>query len=177
MKRACIAVVDATRARVYHYEEESEPGSELREIKDLVNPGRRLKPGEMFSESRPSVATHGGLHRSTRARGDRSDAGVRGTTYDDHRFAHIDEMDSKFAKHIVDELDAYVREHKLPNLILIASPKMLGVLRKANGVLHRDGLALEEVTRDLTNLTGAQLHDQLAGSGLIQPRQRLVMAR
>jgi protein required for attachment to host cells len=176
MKRACIAIVDATRARVYHYEEESEPGNELREVKDLVNPGRRLKTGEMFSE-RPSLAKHGGLNRSTRARGDRSDSAVPGTTYDDHRFAHLEEMDAKFAKHIVDEIDAYIREQKLPQLILVASPKMLGALRKANGVLHRDTLALEEVTRDLTNLTQAQLHDQLAGHGLIQPRQRLVMAR
>lgn len=169
MKRACIAIVDAARARVYTYEEDSTPGQELREVLDLVNPGRRLKAGDMFSESRPALANSGGARRAGQ--------GEPATAYDDHRGAHIDEMDNKFAKQVVDELDRIIREGKLGHLVLIAPPKMLGTLRKNNGVLHREGLALDEITQDLTNLGPAHLHDRLASLNLIPPRQRLKMAR
>jgi protein required for attachment to host cells len=176
MKRACIAIVDAARARVYTYEEDSTPGQELREVVDLVNPGRRLKAGEMFSESRPALANHGGLRRSVQG-GNRTDSGEPGSTYDDHRGAHIEEMDNKFAKQVVEALDRVILDEKLGHLILIAPPKMLGTLRKNDGVLHREGLALDEITQDLTNLSPAMLHDRLASLDLIPPRQRLKMAR
>lgn len=172
MKRACIAVVDASRARIYDYAEEREPGDELREVRDLVNPGRRMRAGEMFSEARPSMAQSGALRRHVVGAG-RSDAGVPSTTYDDHRFAHISEMDSKFAKLIVDEVDRFTRAEQLGRLILVASPKMLGALRKQHGILHRNGLVVDEVTADLTNLSVPQLHDRLASLELVPPRQRL----
>jgi protein required for attachment to host cells len=175
MKRACIAIVNAARARIYTYDEASQPGDELHETVDLVNPGRRLKAGDMFSETRPSLAT-GSLRRSTPG-GNRSDSGEPGTTFDDHRDAHIDEMDNKFAKQIVDELDRIIQANRLMHLVLIAPPKMLGTLRKNNGVLHRDGLALDEITQDLTNLSAPALHDRLAALHLIPARQRLKMAR
>lgn len=176
MKRACIAIVDAARARLYTYEEDREPGDELREIHDLVNAGRRMKVGDMFSESRPSLALHAGLRRAVRG-GDRSDHGEPGSAYDDHRGAHIEEMDAKFAKLVVDEIDRLIRLHGLGHLILAASPKMLGALRRNNGVFHRNDIAIDELPRDLTNLTSARLHDQLAALELIPPRQRLTFAR
>ena len=55
MKRACIAIVDASRARIYTFQEDAPPGQQLREIRDLINPGRRLKDHELFSESRPPL--------------------------------------------------------------------------------------------------------------------------
>lgn len=176
MKRACIAVVDATKARVFLYQEQTNPGFELVEIRDFDNPGRRLKDSELFSESRPSLMTHGGLRRSVRG-GNRNDHGEPGSGSDDHRDAHRDEMDSKFAKLVIDELDSEVRRRKIGHLVLIAEPKMLGTLRAANSVLHRDGLLLEEIDKNLSNLTAPALHDYLSNMELIPPRQRLKAAR
>src|ERR1051325_3461223 len=101
MKRACIAVVDAVRARLYTYQDES--GQPLAEVADLVNPGRRL-------------------------------------TLDEPRDAHVDEMDLQFAKDIVGEIDKIVRTGAYGHVIVVASPRMLGDLRKVDGVLHRPDL-------------------------------------
>ena len=167
MKRACITTVDAARARLYMYQEDADPGKELREVRDLTNPGRRLKDSELFSESRPSLSKPGRP----------GPTGEPGSTKDDHRDDHIANMDMKFAKEIVEELDKLMRLEGLGHLIMIASPKMLGELRKANSSLKRNGLIVDEIPRDLANLTGTQLHDHLASIDLIPGRQRLKIAR
>jgi protein required for attachment to host cells len=154
MKRACIAIVDAARARLYAYQQDADPGKELREVRDLVNAGRRMNARELMDETRPSAEIK-----------------------DDHRDDHIAMMDGKFAKEIVEELDKLVHTEALGHVILIASPKMLGELRKHNGGLKRNGLVVDEIPRELANLTGTQLHDHLASLDLIPGRQRLKMAR
>ena len=133
MKRACIAIVDAVRARVYTYQDET--SQVLREEVDLVNPGRRLYPSE------------------------------------DH-----DDMDLKFAKVIVGELERIVRDGAYGHVIVVASPTMLGDLRKVDGVLHRADLVLDEIPRDLAKLTSPQLHDKLAELKLLPPRERLALS-
>jgi protein required for attachment to host cells len=167
MKRACIAVVDAARARLFTYQEDAEPGRELREIRDLVNPGRRMKQGDMFSESRPPLTGTG-----------KPGVGKEPTsTKDDHRDDHVEMMDMKFAKEIVEELDKILRLEGYGHVILVAPPKMLGELRKANGTLKRNGLVLDEVQNDLSNLNVTQVHDHLASVDMIPARQRLKIAR
>ena len=133
MKRSCIAVVDAARARLYTYQEGAEPGRDFCEIRDLVNAGRR----------------------------------------DDH----VANMDARFAKEVVEELIQIVSGEAYGHVILIASPKMLGELRKANGSLERNGMVVDEIPRDLANLSATQLHDHLASLDLIPGRQRLKIAR
>lgn len=167
MKRACIAIVDASRARLYAYQEDADPGRELREIRDLVSPGRRMRDSELFTESRPPLAPSGqmGPNRSG------------GPAKDDHRDDHRAMMDTKFARLIVEEVDKLIRAEGFGHLIMISAPKMLGELRKANGVLKRNGLVVDEIARDLTNLTGTQLHDHLASLDMLPGRQRLKMAR
>lgn len=167
MKRACIAIIDAARARLYTYQEDASPADQLKEVLDLTNPGRRLRSSELFSETRPANALPGrpGIGR------------VPGSTKDDHRDEHIGMMDAKFAKEIVHEIDKLVTRDGFGHLILVASPKMLGELRKANGALKRNGLVVDEIPRDLAKLTPAQLHDHLASLDLIPGRQRLYMAR
>ena len=170
MKRACIAIVDAARARLYTYQEDAQPGQELREVQDLVNAGRRMKQGDMFSETRPALGASG--------HGGPAQTGISGGPgKDDHRDDHVAMMDTKFAKEIVDELEQIVAREAYGRLILIAAPKMLGELRKANGTLKRNGMVVDEIPRDLANLTSTQLHDHLASLALIPGRQRLKMAR
>lgn len=162
MKRACIATIDAARARIYTYQEDAAPGAEMREVQDLTNPGRRLRDSELFSESRPPLSPSGGVGPNVSG----------GPAKDDHRDDHIAMMDQKFAKEICEEVDKLVRTEGYNYLILVAPPRMLGQLRKANGIFHRPGLVVDEVTRDLSNLTRAQLHDHLASLGLVEGRQR-----
>jgi protein required for attachment to host cells len=159
VKRSCIAIIDASRARIYTYEQEHDPADQLREVSDLVNPGRRLLPHAIFADTRPG--------ERGRVRGQ------LGHAVDDHRDAHYNEMDAQFGKDIVATIARVVRAGSYAQLIVVASPPMLGVFRKAGGVLHaRNGLQIHEVVRDLVKLTSAQLHDHLAQLRLIPPRER-----
>lgn len=59
-----------------------------------------------------------------------------------------EEMHATFAKLIVGELDRIVRDGNHTHLIVVASPNMLGELRRADGVLHREGVQVDEIARD-----------------------------
>jgi protein required for attachment to host cells len=167
MKRVCIAIVDAAHARLFTYQEDASPGQEMREVRDLANPGRRMKDHEMFSETRPPLRPSGLTGPNVSG----------GAASDDHRNQHVAMMDTKFAKEIVDEVDKLVRAEGYNHLLVIAAPKMLGELRKANGALKRNGLVIEEIPRDLANLNATQLHDHLASLNMLPGRQRLKLAR
>jgi protein required for attachment to host cells len=157
MKRACIAIVDAARARIYTYDQttdggRSEPAGALHEAIDLVNPGRRGH--DAYSTTKP------GIKRSAPGSG----------TTDDHRDAHTDEVDRRFARQVVSEIDRIAREQAYDRVLLVASPAMLGELRGVEREL-RPELEVEYVARDLARLTSPQIHDHLAQLRLVAPRR------
>jgi protein required for attachment to host cells len=165
MQRICIAIVDAARARLYTFDElagpSGTPTQELREQIDLVDPDRRLRPSELFSDTRPGS--------------DRAPSG-RGYGVSDGREAHLEQMDRRFAAEIVARLAELVREHACHRLIVVATPRMLGELRQVGGRLLEGELPVDEVSRDLTRLSSAQIHDHLAARGLLPPRERLAVS-
>lgn len=162
MKRACIAIVDVTRARICEYNERNAAGHELTEIADLVSPGRR-HIGAVFEEDIAGNRTGGGSTQKT--------------STDDHREAFIGQRDQKFAREVVGELDRLVKEGAFTHVVIVAGPRMLGELRKHDGVLRRDGLQIDEMDRDIAQLDSARVHDYLAQAGIIPPRARIAAAR
>jgi protein required for attachment to host cells len=156
MDRACIAIVDATRARLFTFERADDTSQqELTERADLVHPARHERGEEMFSDTRTGSARSGGGERHA-------------YKFDDHRDAHVHELDARFARTIADELDKLIREARAGHVIVCASPHMLGLLRAT--ALRRGGLIIDELPRDLSKLSIAQIRDQLAGYGLLPPR-------
>lgn len=154
MTTTCIALVDASRARLFTLSRVVEVDGvheQLNEIRSFVNPARRLRPSELFA------------------------ANGRG---DDHRAAHIDDMDAGFARDVTSELVDVLRASSADRLIVCASPRMLGELRSAGPELRRGGLEVDEVPRNLTKLTPPELRDQLASYGLLpQPVPRVIEHR
>ena len=159
MKRALIAIVDAAHARLYTYQQIDDNEPTLQEQRDLVNAGRQAHG--MFSDTKP---------------GNRWQEGGRGST-DDHRLDHIAEMDAKFAKQVIDDVSRTAREQGFHHVILVASPKMLGELRRADAPLRRGDIVVDEVAQDLAWLTSPQVHDHLAAMKLIEPRPRVPITR
>ena len=154
MYRACIAVVDASRARLFTYERSTEAEGlkeQLTEERDLVNPARRQRPSELFSESRPGSSRTGGLQYA----------------FDDHREAHVEALDAEFSRVVIDELVAVLRAAHAQRVILCASPHMLGELRVAGRDLPKEGVVIDELARDLVKLTPAQLREHLESQGLL----------
>ncbi len=153
MKRICLIVADASRARIFTYERSQEPDGlhdELRERRDLIDPVRRKRASELFSDS--AGANHGGS---------------RSNAFDDHRQAHLDQFDTNFAREITAELDGLIREG-YRELIVIASSRMLGELRTTLEPLRRT-LSIKELERDFTRLATTELRDRLAKLALLPP--------
>jgi protein required for attachment to host cells len=130
----CIAVVDAARARLYTFDQESGPhGSrtqELREETELIDPDRR----------------------------NRSSTG---------------ELERRFAAEVIDRISDLVRDHGCHRLIVVASPNLLEELRKLRGPRFAGHLAIDELGRDATHFSPAQIHDLLAEQGLLPARERI----
>jgi len=176
MKRALIATVDATRARLFAYEEAADPALQLRELRDLVSIERPHHVRDAVSSTEPGRA----LAADGPARGN----GPHGTTTgyersatDDHRVARMGELDLRFARQVVQQIEEVMNQDGYQQLILAAPPKMLGQLRKADGVLHRGDLQIDDLPQGIAHLSVAQLHDYLAARDLIPPRRRLAAAR
>lgn len=154
MQRACIAIVDAAHARLFTFDTDSAP--QLREVRDLVSPGRAAHG--MFT----NTYYHQRFGHATRQ---------------DNRTDHIAELDTRFARTIVDEIDRVLVENDLERVILVASPKMLGTLRGVDGAMRRAPVVVDEIPQNLSWMTTAQLHDHLAAMSLIQPRERVMPDR
>ena len=162
--RTGIVAVDATRARLFTFQELSAPidvpTQELRERTTLVDPGRRRRPSELFSDTRPGL--------------DRAPSG-RGFAFDDGRDAAQQRMDRDFAADIGASCRELVRAYGVSRLILAASPRMLGYLREL-GEFANLGVELCEIDRNLAHLSSPQLHDYLAERDLLPARERLGLA-
>lgn len=156
MYQACIALVDASRARLFVFERTREAEGlreQMSERRDLVNPARRLRPAELFSDA-PGAARSGPLQYG----------------FDDHREDHIEELDAQFAATVIAELESLLDATRVPRLIVCASPKMLGALRTAGAGLRRRDLQIDELPRDLVRLGAAEIRERLAAHDLLPPR-------
>ena len=157
MYKAIIAVLDATRARLFVFTRSSHASGideQLVEQSDMVNPARRLRPSELFSDSRPSLGR----------------VGSRQFAVDDHRDAHIDQYDQSFAAAVAAELIRLADANVPDRIVLCASPRMLGILRSLTARLHRPGRFIDELPRDIVKLTVSQLREYLESYGLLPPR-------
>jgi protein required for attachment to host cells len=157
MYRVCIALVDATRARLFTFErarEASDTGGELVEHTDLVNPQRRRRPSELVSETRPGASCSGRVQ----------------SAFEDHGDPHVSQLDEKFARMAMAALRELIDEHPTQRVVIGASPQMMGRLRAAAPGLLPDDITLDELPRDLVKLSPADVRAELASRGLLPSR-------
>jgi protein required for attachment to host cells len=157
MYTSCIAVVDSSRARLFMLERSAEPAGlrdEMTEVADLLSPGRRLRPSELFASS--------GLSSGHAGRG-----GTAGYAFDDHRDAHIAGIDAGFAQAIVDALTPFAARAR--HLVVCASAHMLGQLRPITRALRRPDLTVNELPSDIVQLTPPEIRAHLVEDGLLPP--------
>lgn len=163
--RVLIAIVDAAHARLFTYQHSDDEAPRLREVRDLVNAGRQAHGMFADSQSRTmGVAVGGGRFQSM-------------GTVDDHREGYLAELEARFARSVITELDRIAREQAHTHAIVVANPRMLGMLRKEYGPLARADLELVEVAQDLAWFTPTQVHDHLAAMKLIHARRRAPLVR
>ena len=160
MYRACIAIVDATRAQLFTFEREATVAGlreELVEVTECVSPACRRRPSERIADIR-SAAT-----RTVQRR----------YAFDDRRDAQLEQLDPELARNVIAEIGRLLQTPHLTRLVLCASPNLLGELRDAADALPRDRWIIEELPRDLVMLTALQIRDELADYGLLPRRTPL----
>jgi protein required for attachment to host cells len=155
MAKQLVAVIDGARARYYVVGTRTGLGgaerNKLEEVASLINPEHRVKDAELYSESRPGVR--------------QAPAGGPGHGVHDHRDAHADEVERRFASMVLKELADQIRQHDANNVILAAAPRMLGFLRDNRTPLPQ--IPIGELPKHLTELSPHDLCERLEADGLL----------
>jgi len=158
MTKLAIIAADAARARFITAEVLDDPDVEgsprLIEHAALANPLGERSQRETFSD-RPSRKPSGGGPRGA------------GPATDDHRENHEREDDRRFGQRIVEEAQRFVGAQHPTTLVIAASPRMLGVLRKELGDRSWQGLEVHELAEDLSGQPLPKLLGVLSRRGLL----------
>ena len=155
--RQCIVIADRARGRLFSVEERKDtPFDEghlhLVEHRDLVSP-----EGELTD-------------RDTRAgRRSRSSVGGGGYGIEGGKGRQRDESARRFAKDLVDATSELVRTRKPQRLLLVASPRFLGVIRPAMKRAIQD-IELMALAEDLSWHAPAQIEKVLTRRGALDSR-------
>lgn len=161
MQNYGVAVVNSTKARLFVLQPadfpEYEPSPKLVEIEVLHNSAPELQGQDLWSNTKP------GRNRGT--------AG-QAHGYDDHRENHLVEFERRFAQAIATRMVEFVRSSQPHQLLLVAEPQILGIMRE---VLISDlprNLRVHELAKDLCQLTPHELHEYLATKDLLPAQTR-----
>ncbi|HEX2692014.1 MAG TPA: host attachment protein [Kofleriaceae bacterium] len=158
----CVLVADAARARMLVLDIDHASGqmiSELIEVGEITNPMLRARDSEVVSDS-------GGGRRGG------AKTPIHATS--DHRDQRRRDIERHFAGLVAEEAAEVWRRYPSCELVIVASPVMLGMLRPAidRQIRPKDRIERHELARDLTKLSAPMLHDLLAESGLLPARGR-----
>lgn len=160
----CVLLVDAARARVLTLASRtprSEPTTaSLEDVADIANPLLRARDAERFSDTRPGTrreGPHGPRH------------GVS-----DRREGHRRDSERHFAEQVVRDAAQIWQRFPSCTIVVVANPKMLGLVRPAIARALRGPSPYDvvELSRDLTKHPAAAVHDALAEAELLPPRGR-----
>ena len=159
MVERCIIVADGARARFIVVEEAGDPqfesGPRLVEHRALVNPEAEIRSEDLFSDVR-SGRGH--------AAPDRPAYGL-----DDHRLQHRAANKRRFAKLVAEALVEIAGQRQLERIILVAEPRMLGMLRAELDVHRLRHLERAELAEDLSWHSVEHIQEVLVRHGLLPP--------
>ena len=162
MGEHCIAIVSEAEAKFYCLEPvqypELESGPKLCEMAKILNPEKRIPDREIYTDSKTGRG---------RAPGKGPAHG-----YDDHREKRDEESSKKFSRTVVEKVKDLALRRDAKIVIIAAQPKMLGMLRQDIHILRREGINIEEHTKDLTKLSPREIHEHLAREGLVPPLRK-----
>lgn len=156
MRNYIVAVVSSAKAKFFVLKLTDFPADEtsprLTEINELLNSTQKLQGQDLWSSTKPG-----------RNRGSAGQA----HSYDDHRQNHRVEFERRFAQEISIQLFQVIKINQPYHLLLVAEPKILGVMREVLTPALPKSLKFSELTKDLCQLKAHELHDYLATKKLL----------
>ncbi|MDJ0714087.1 MAG: host attachment protein [Prochloraceae cyanobacterium] len=160
MNQSIVAVIDGTRARFFKLESaklpEYQSGPNLVESQCLCNQANELQGKELWANT-----------KTGRNRGSNGQA----HGYDDRRESHAIEFERSFAKDIVSEIVRLSQVSQAVEVILVAEPQILGLLREVLSPLLVKNIKVIELAKDLCKLTPQQIHEYLAKKNILPARK------
>jgi protein required for attachment to host cells len=155
MARTCIITIDSAHARFFTLETPEEivadGGARLEEAQDLVNPEADIPERRLFSDRR------GRAHASP--------AGAA-HALDDGRERHRQELQRRWLRRVVNEMEHFAQRENATKLLLVAEPRLLGALRDQPGY-HLREIDIVEVGENLTQRPAEQIQAILALRGAV----------
>ena len=138
MATTWIVAADSSRARILQVAGRQR----LEELESLLNPEGRLNDRELTTDANPRLHGPGGMS----AREEPS---------------AVEHAVETFSKRIGDYLEKARTDHRYEQLVLVAPPKFLGLLRKELGK-EVEKLVLDELPKDLSWLNARELERYFA---------------
>ena len=162
MGKFAIAVINGSQARFFILDStassEYESGPNLIEHDSLANSTRELHGQELWANT-----------KTGRNRG----ASGQAHGYDDHRQKHEIEFEKRFANKINSAMLNLIKTRQARQLIVVAEPQILGMMREAMTDSLFKTLNIHEVAKDICHLKLHQIHDYLAKKNLLPPCQKV----
>lgn len=148
MKNTCVVVADGAKARFFLLQSGQAPDgpNTLVEQAGLTNTG-----GDAPPESRHSNRDAGPRH-----------------PYGAQRERHHLALERRFADEVVRHAAAQVSGWTTGLLVLVAEPRLLGLLRESLRAALARGIALKELARDYTGCTAIELQRHLESSHMLE---------
>lgn len=160
MKRTCVIVADAKRARFFDI-----VASEAPRVKFRLAERTALTDSEVGARGQ---SVTGRPRTETNTNRDAGPVHPVGAQRERHRL----ELESRFGNEIAGRAGEITRDWKAGVVVLVADPHMLGLVRESvRSALPRD-IELKELAKDYTRLSAADLVDELAAKNLVPAVRR-----
>lgn len=156
MGKFAVAVIDGSQARFFILDStassEYESGPNLIELEGLADSTKELHGQELWANTKT------GRNRGTSG---------QAHGYDDHRQQHEIEFEKRFANKISSAMLNLVQTHQAKQLVLVAEPQILGIMREAMTDSLFKTLKIHEIAKDICHLKLNQIHEYLAKKKLL----------
>jgi protein required for attachment to host cells len=156
-----VAAIDSSTARFLTLAPVSDPGLDP-SPKLIEHQGLTLPEGELSGEE---------LWSSTKTGRNRGPQG-QSHSYDDHRERHEIEFERHFGRSIVSQMNQLIEDHQIQEVLLIAAPQILGIMREAVASALPNTVKITDLHKDLTQLTAHEIHQYLAEKDLLPAPHR-----
>lgn len=159
MNRTCIVVADTRLARFYGVEAVESPRLNLKLVERtaLTNPNSDLRKLGESTTGRVRTETN-----TNRQAGPMHPMGAQ-------RERHRDEFNRRFVQEISRQAGEITKDWKEGTVVLVAEPRLLGLMREPLRTAVHRGIELKELAKDYAQLSASELSDQLASNGIIPP--------
>jgi protein required for attachment to host cells len=159
---ALIAAIDSSQARFFTLAPVTDP---------VLDPSPRLIQQEGLSLPEGELSGKE-LWSSTKTGRNRGSQG-QSHSYDDHRERHEIEFERQFGQAIGDRLTHLIQDYQIQEVLLIAAPQILGIMREAVASVLPTNVKINDLNKDLCRLSSHEIHQYLAEKDLLPSPQRV----